>query len=86
MAFLESEFFNLPIIATRTTSTDEFVTDKNLGIVCENSENGLYKAFMYVFENPHIIRRIKHFKRETPSNELALREFYDLIQGDGENE
>ncbi len=82
MVFLESEFFNLPIVATKTTSTDELVTDKNLGIVCENSENGLYKAFEYIFKNPHIIREIKNFKREIPNNDLALSEFYELIQGD----
>ncbi len=82
MVFAESEFFNLPIVATKTTSTDEFVTDKNLGIVCENSENGIYKAFEYIFKNPYIIKQIKNFDRETPNNHKALREFYEIIQGD----
>ncbi len=82
MVFTESEFFNLPVVATKTTSTDEFVTDRNLGIVCENSENGIYKAFEYIFKNPNIIREIKGFRRELPSNDEALREFYELIQGE----
>ena len=86
MVFTESEFFNLPIVATKTTSTDEFVTDKNMGIVCENSENGIYKAFEYIFKNPHIIREIKRFDRELPNNNEALREFYSVIQGEDENE
>jgi glycosyltransferase involved in cell wall biosynthesis len=84
--FSECEFFNLPIVATRTTSTDELVTDKNLGIVCENSEAGIYKAFEYIFKNPNIIREIKNFEREAPNNIEALREFYEIIQGDNENE
>lgn len=86
MVFSEAEYFNIPIIATKTTSTDELVTDKNLGIVCENSENGIYKAFEYIFKSPHIIREIKKFNRGMPSNELALRDFYRLLQGENENE
>lgn len=85
MVFTESEFFNIPIVATKTTSTDEFVTDRNMGIVCENSENGIYKAFEYIFKNPHIIREIKRFDRPMPNNEMALKEFYEVIQGE-ENE
>ena len=82
MVFTESEFFNLPVVATKTTSTDEFVTDRNLGMVCENSENGIYKAFEYIFKNPNIIREIKRFDRELPNNKEALREFYEMIQGE----
>lgn len=86
MVFGEAEFFGLPVVATKTTSTDEFVTDRNLGIVCENSENGIYKAFEYILKNPHIIREIKRFDREALTNEEALREFYQVIQGEDEDE
>lgn len=78
--FSECEYFGVPVIATKTTSTDELVLEKNLGLVCENSENGIYTVFEYVKNNPHIIREIKRFSRKTPDNELAISEFYELLQ------
>ena len=82
MVFGEAEYFNLPIVATKTTSTDELVTDRNIGIVCENSENGIYSAFEYILKNPQTIKKIKRFEREKINNSQALREFYELIKGE----
>lgn len=82
MVFTESEYFGLPVIATKTTSASEFVTDRNIGIVCENSDDGIYKSLEYVFKNPDVLRKIKTFDRQPPSNEAALREFYELIKGE----
>lgn len=80
VVFSECEFFAVPVIATKTTSTDELVLEKNLGIVCENSENGIYTAFEYIGTNPHILREIKRLDRKTPDNEMAKSEFYELLQ------
>lgn len=77
--FSECEFFALPVVATKTTSTDEFVLEKNTGLVCENSENGIYTALEYIGKNPHILREIKRFSREAPNNETAKSEFYDIL-------
>ena len=84
MVFGEAEFFGLPIVATKTTSTDEFVTDRNMGLVCENSENGIYKAFEYILKNPQTIKQIKNYPREKMDNSQALKEFYSLIKGEDE--
>lgn len=78
--FTECEHFGVPVIATKTTSTDELVLKKNLGLVCENSENGIYTVFEYIKKNPHILREIKNFNREIPDNQLAISEFYELLQ------
>lgn len=78
--FAECEYFGVPVIATKTTSTDELVLSKNLGLVCENSENGIYTVFEYIKKNPHIIGQIKRFNREIPDNQLAISEFYELLQ------
>ena len=78
--FSECEFFSVPVIATKTSSTDELVLEKNSGIVCENSENGIYTAFEYIGRNPYILREIKRFDRKTLDNELAKSEFYGLLQ------
>ncbi len=81
MVFGEAEFFCVPIVATRTTSTNELVTERNIGFVCENSTSGIYKAFEYILKNPDTIRKIKQFEREKISNSQAIREFYDVIEG-----
>ena len=78
--FSECEFFVVPVIATKTTSTDELVLEKNLGLVCENTESGIYSAFEYIMNNPQILREIKRFNREAPDNEIAKSEFYELLQ------
>lgn len=82
MVFGEAEYFRLPVLATKTTSTEEFVTDKNLGIVTENSEEGIYKALEYVSKNLQILRQIKNFDREIPDNSKALAEFYRVLEGE----
>ena len=82
MVFGEAEYFRLPIVATKTTSTEELVTDKNMGIVTENTDEALYTGLKYVLENPNIILQIKNFDREMPSNTQALEEFYKVIEGE----
>ncbi len=82
MVFGEAEYFRLPIVATKTTSTEELVTDKNMGIVTENTDEALYTGLKYVLENPNIILQIKNFDREMPSNKQALEEFYKVIEGE----
>lgn len=82
MVFGEAEYFRLPVLATKTTSTEELVIDKNIGIVTENSDEGILKGLEYVFKNPEIIRHIKYYDREIPDNSKALAEFYQLIEGE----
>jgi glycosyltransferase involved in cell wall biosynthesis len=82
MVFGEAEYFRLPVLATKTTSTQELVIDKNIGIVTENSDEGILKGLEYVFKNPQILRHIKYYDREIPDNSEALTEFYQLIEGE----
>ena len=82
MVFGEAEFFRLPVLATKTTSTEELITDRNLGIVTENTDEDLYTGLHYIFENPDIITKIKNLDREVPSNSQALSEFYKVIEGE----
>jgi len=82
MVFGEAEYFRLPIVATKTTSTEEMVTGANMGIVTENSDDGIYKGLRYILENPEIILQIKNLDREMPSNKQALEEFYKVIEGE----
>lgn len=82
MVFGEAEYFRLPILATKTTSTQELVIDRNIGIVTENSDEGILKGLEYVFKNPEILRHIKYYEREIPDNSKALAEFYEIIKGE----
>jgi len=82
MVFGEAEYFRTPVVATKTTSTKELVTDKNMGIVTENSDEALYTGLRYIMENTDIILQIKNLDREMPSNKQALEEFYKVIEGE----
>ena len=83
MVFGEAEFFRLPVLTTRTTSAEELVTERNIGIVVENSEEGIYKGLEYVAQNLEILRKIKNYGgREIPDNNKALEEFYRIIEGE----
>ncbi len=84
MVFGEAEYFRLPIVATKTTSTQEFVTDKNMGIVAENTDEGLYQGLRYMLQNPDIILQIKNLERDMPDNSQALSEFYKVIEGENQ--
>lgn len=84
MVFGEAEYFRIPIVATKTTSTEELVTDRNMGIVTENTDEALYTGLRYMMENPNIIMQIKNLDREMPSNKQALEEFYKVIEGENQ--
>ena len=83
MVFGEAEFFRIPVLTTKTASTEELVTERNIGIVVENSEEGIYKGLEYVAGNLQILRKIKNYSgREIPDNSRALAEFYSVIEGE----
>lgn len=42
MVFNEAIVLNLPILTTNTLSAKELVSDRNAGVVCENTDDGIY--------------------------------------------
>lgn len=75
MVFGESRVLRLPVITTNTISATELIENRNMGIVCENSEKGLYTVLKKVLENPQKY----HFKITNEdvanTNSVAISEF-----------
>lgn len=59
MVFLEARALGVPIFATRTSSAEELVEEPQCGFVCENSEEGMYRAFRDLMDNPEKLRIMK---------------------------
>jgi glycosyltransferase involved in cell wall biosynthesis len=82
MVIDEAYILGVPILTTRTNSSDEMVTARNCGWVCENSQEALNQALAEVLRNETQLKEMKKRLREqSPDNAMALSQFYDLIEG-----
>lgn len=82
MVINEAKALGVPIITTSTTSVKEMVIEGKEGIVCENSEDGIYQAFKTIIDNPQIIFACREYLRNQHyTNEKALLQFNRLIAG-----
>ncbi len=52
MVFDEAACLGLPVLATRTTSTNEMILENQSGLVCDNSSESIKKLLLDVVENP----------------------------------
>ncbi len=82
MVFAETLHFNLPVVSTNTIPAQEFVIEKNLGIVCDNNEDAIYNAVKTVLEDSEILNRIRTQEKPEATNAQALEEFYKVIEGE----
>ena len=71
MVFDEAACLGVPILATKTTSTDEMILETGFGFVCDNSQDGIYSKLLYVLNNKSELLSIK--------NNLTLKEFSNRI-------
>lgn len=82
MVIDEAYILGLPILTTRTNSSDEMVTARNCGWVCENSQEALNRALAEILQNETELKALKNRLHEQPvDNALALSQFFDLIEG-----
>ena len=82
MVIDEAYILGLPILTTRTNSSDEMVTARNCGWVCENSQEALNRALAEILENETELKALKNRLHEQPvDNAMAFSQFVDLIEG-----
>lgn len=67
---LEAIYLNKPIITTNCAGMDEIFGKNMCGIICENSEEGLYKSIKDIIKNP---RKLKEYSRECELRAEELR-------------
>lgn len=59
MVFGECITLKVPIISTETISAKELVEVRNAGIVCDNTEYGIYTTLKYILTNSNSLKRFK---------------------------
>ena len=81
MVFGECWALGIPVISTETSSAREMVEENKIGIVCQNSEEGIYKALKQFLDekiNTLMIEGLKYGNvNEIPYKNL--KEYLSLI-------
>ena len=73
MVFGEAELLKLPVLSTKTTSVNELILDKNIGLVGETDED-LFQKMKQLIENSNCVKF-----SEKVSNKLPIQQFIDII-------
>lgn len=82
MVYGEAQILGVPIITTNTVSALELVQDKKAGVVCENTDQGLYTLLKDVVISPDIIAKYAFSEHGFDSNALAIEQFLQLANSD----
>lgn len=86
-AVCEAIICGLPVITTDCSGMKEIFGGQEIGIICENSENGLYNAIKSVLDKPELLQRYKQnalLRAEDFSYEIRARvieKFYERCGG-----
>lgn len=60
----EAVILNTPVITTECSGMREIFGDKECGIICDNSEDGLYNAIKKVLDNPSLLEKFRANEKE----------------------
>jgi glycosyltransferase involved in cell wall biosynthesis len=82
MVIDEAYILGVPTLTTRTNSSDEMVTDRGCGWVCENDQQSLNRALEEVLSDPAALKKLKEeLRQRTVDNAIAMGQFINLIEG-----
>ena len=82
MVIDEAYILGVPTLATRTNSSDEMITDRSCGWVCENDQQSLNKALLAVLADAQALKNKKQeLRARRVDNSLAMGQFIKLIEG-----
>jgi glycosyltransferase involved in cell wall biosynthesis len=81
MVIDEAYILGVPTLTTRTNSSDEMVTARNCGWVCENDQDSLNRQLYDVISDRSLLYNKKeNLKTRVADNSLAMAQFYNLIK------
>ena len=82
MVIEEAACLGIPVLTTRTTSSDEMVTRRECGWVCGNTQQGIDEALLRVVKDAAALRQKKALLQSRHmDNSEAIRQFSALIEG-----
>ena len=80
MVYMEAKALHVPIFSTKVLSTDEMLKDKIEDFICENSEEGIRKAFSDLMANREKIEKAKEsLKGYQMNNDASINKIRELI-------
>ena len=78
MVFGECRVLKVPVLSTRTTSADELIAERDLGVVCSNETEAIYDSIVKIIEGEIILPEINEIKANTTNDYAEL--YYNALQ------
>ena len=79
LVVIESLICNTPVCMTNTIAAEEMITHHKEGVICDNTDDGVYAGLKDMFENFKTYKKnVKDYKFD---NESIKRAYEDLIDG-----
>lgn len=78
-AVSEAVALNVPVITTECSGMREIFGENECGIICENSEDGLYSAMKKVLENPSLLEKFSE-EEKIRSKDFSLQKRVNAIE------
>ena len=80
MVFDEAASLGVPVLATKTTSTDEMILKEKAGYVCDNSQDGITQALIDILKNPQTLKQISEgLKKRKFTNQKTIDTVKELF-------
>lgn len=78
-AVSESVALNVPVITTECSGMREIFGENECGIICENSEDGLYNAIKKVLNDPSLLKKFSAEEKKR-ANDFSLKKRMKAIE------
>lgn len=75
----EAVALSVPVITTECSGMREIFGENECGIICENSEDGLYNAMKKVLENPMLLEKFSNEEKKR-ANDFSLQKRVKAIE------
>lgn len=79
MVIQEAHVLGIPVLSTETRSAREMIEDRKIGIVCENSDKGIYQMLIKLLQNTSILEKIRTNIQRKENNDRQIDQFTDMI-------
>jgi len=80
MVIDEAYILSIPVLTTRTTSSEEMVTARNCGWVCENDQKSLNEMLFKVLNDRKVLEATKEaLQNQIADNSIAMKQFADAV-------
>jgi glycosyltransferase involved in cell wall biosynthesis len=81
MVFDEAACLGVPILSTKTTSTDDMILASGNGYVCDNNTEAIYENMKWILQHKDDLKMIKHnMMSKSYSNQDSIVEFAKLVE------